>query len=90
MVEYVDKVDYHVSDYMTGTSTSLKPMIYEAVDPLGTLCWQCAFLSCIHQFGTSSEPAAAWAQHYLGICDVMYLAVYRSADYTWAYMEAGP
>ena len=35
MVEYVDKVDYHVSDYITTTSTFLKPMFYEAVDPLG-------------------------------------------------------
>ena len=59
MVEYVDKVDYHVSDYITTTSAFLKTMFYEAVDPLGALCWQCAFLSCIHQFGTSSERVAA-------------------------------
>ena len=66
MVECVDKVDFHVSDYITTTSAFLKP--------LGALCWQCAFLNCIHQFGTSSERAVAWARHYLGICDLMHLA----------------
>jgi len=90
MVEYVDKVDCHVSDYMTATSTFLKPMFFEAVDPLGALCWQCAFLSCIHQFGTSSERPVAWARHYLGICDVIHLAVCRRADNTWTCMEARP
>jgi len=52
-------------------------MCYEAVDPLGGLRWQYTFLSCIHQFGTSSEQAVALAQHYLGVCDVMHLAVCR-------------
>jgi len=65
-------------------------MFYEAVDPLGGLCWQCAFLSCVHQFGTSSERAAAWARHFLGICDVMHLAVCGRADYLWTCMEARP
>ena len=90
MVECVDKVDYHVSDYITSTSTFHKPMFCEAVVPFGALCWQCTFLSCIHQFGTSSERAVAWARHYLGICDVMYLAVCRRADYPWTCMEARP
>ena len=90
MVEYMDTIDYYVSDYITTTSTFLKPMFYEAVEPLGALCWQCAFLSCIHQFGTSSERAVAWARHDLGICDVMHLAVCRRADYPWTCMEARP
>ena len=90
MVEYVDKVGCHVSDYITTTSTFLKPMFHEAVDPSGALCWQCGFPNCIHQFGTSSERTVAWARHYLGICDVIHLTVCRRADYTWTFTEVGP
>jgi len=52
MVEYVDKVDYRVSDYITITSTFTKPMFYEAVDPLGPCGGNARFWAVF----TSAEP----------------------------------